>query len=141
MDNKEELAELFKQLIEVENINVKEVAESAKKVGNAAAKLYLKIIRMDSQKHSEILSGLLEFMANAPPLENLWEYKLESYVDPFVVKKELERHIEREKQMIKHIEKGIQKTKDEALKMLLQYIGEEEKRHHKMLEAILKHTP
>lgn len=42
--------------------------------------------------------------------------------------------------MIVHVEKEIQKTKDKALKMLLQYILEEEKKHHKMLETIIKHT-
>jgi rubrerythrin len=138
--SEEELIKLIKQQIAVEDINVKEVAESEKKVGNAAAKLYLSVIKMDSQKHVEILKGILNFLSKSPPHENLWQYKLESYVDPLVVKKELERHMEREKQMIQHIENEIKKTKDEALKMLLQYIGDEERRHHKIIETILKHT-
>ncbi|MEM2147666.1 MAG: ferritin-like domain-containing protein [Candidatus Bathyarchaeia archaeon] len=136
----EEWIKLVKHQIEVENVNVKEVAESEKKVGNAAAKLYLRIIRMDSQKHAEVLSGLLDFIGKVPSSENLWTHKLESYVDPFVVKKELERHMEREMQMIQHVKKEIRKTKDEALKTLLRYIVEEEKKHHKMIETILKNT-
>jgi rubrerythrin len=136
----EDWVKLVKQQIAVENTNVKEVAESEKKVGNAAAKLYLRIIKMDSQKHAEILSGLLEFIGKVPPTEDLWTYKLESYVDPFVVKRELEAHMEREKQMIQHVEKELWKTRDEALKALLQYILDEEKKHHKMLETVIKHT-
>jgi hypothetical protein len=34
---------MVKKQIEVENLNVKEVAESESKVGNAAAKMYLHI--------------------------------------------------------------------------------------------------
>lgn len=137
----ESWVKLVKQQIAVENINVKEVAESEKKIGNAAAKLYLRIIRMDSQKHAEILNGLLEFIGKVPSAENLWNYRLESYVDPFVVKRELEAHMAREKQMIQHVKREIAKTNDETLKALLQYLLEEEKRHHKMLETIIKHTP
>ena len=42
--------------------------------------------------------------------------------------------------MIVHVEKEIKQTKDEGLKTLLQYIVEEEKKHHQMLETIIKHT-
>ncbi|MGC8895879.1 MAG: ferritin family protein [Candidatus Bathyarchaeia archaeon] len=140
MDVTDEWIKLVKKQIEVENLNVKEVAESETKVGNAAAKMYLRIIELDSQKHAEVLSGILNVVGKIPPSENLWKYKIESYVDPLVVKRDLQRHMEREAQMIVHVEKEIQRTKDKALKMLLQYILEEERKHHKMLETIIKHT-
>ncbi|MEM3700087.1 MAG: ferritin family protein [Candidatus Bathyarchaeia archaeon] len=140
MNVADEWIKMVKKQIEVENINVKEVAESETKVGNAAAKMYLHIIKLDSQKHADVLSGILDVVGKIPPSENLWKYKLESYVDPLVVKRDLQRHMEREAQMIAHVEKEIQKTKDKALKTLLQYILEEEKKHHKMLETVIKHT-
>jgi hypothetical protein len=140
MNITDEWIKMVKKQIEVENLNVKEVAESETKVGNAAAKMYLRIIKLDSQKHAEVLSGILDVVGKIPPSENLWKYKLESYVDPLVVKRDLQRHMEREAQMIVHVEKEIQRTKDKALKMLLQYILEEEKKHHKMLETIIKYT-
>jgi hypothetical protein len=140
MDVTDEWIKLVKKQIEVENLNVNEVAESENKVGNAAAKMYLRIIKLDSQKHAEVLSGILDVVRKIPPSENLWKYKLESYVDPLVVKRDLQRHMEREAQMIVHVEKEIQRTKDKVLKILLQYILEEERKHHKMLETIIKHT-
>lgn len=140
MDVTDELIELVKKQVEIENINVKEVADTEKKIGNAAAKLLLHIIKMDSQKHAEVLGGILEAVGKIPPSENLWLHKLESYVDPMAVKKDLERHKQREAQMIVHVEKEIKQTKDEGLKTLLQYIVEEEKKHHQMLETIIKHT-
>jgi len=140
MNVTDELVKLVKKQVEVENINVKEVADTEKKVGNVAAKLLLHIIKMDSQKHAEVLGGILEVADKIPPSENLWQYKLESYVDPIAVKKDLERHKQREAQMIAYVEKEIKQTKDEGLKTLLQYIVEEEKKHHQMLETIIKHT-
>jgi len=140
MDVTDELIKLVKKQVEVENINVKEVSETEKIIGNAAAKLLLHIIKMDSQKHAEVLDGVLEVVGKIPPSGNLWLHKLESYVDPLAVKKDLERHKQREAQMIVHVEKEIKQTKDEGLKTLLQYIVEEEKKHHQMLETIIKHT-
>jgi len=95
---------------------------------------------MDSQKHADALEGMLEVLKGKPPSKNLWEHKLESYVDPIVVKKELERHMERENQMIKHVEEEIEETKDEGLRMLLKFIVEDERKHHKMLEEIIKRS-
>lgn len=86
MNVADELIKMVKKQIEIENLNVKEVAESETKIGNAAAKMYLRIIKLDSQKHSEVLSGILDIVGKIPPSENLWKYKLESYVDPLVVK-------------------------------------------------------
>jgi len=131
---------MAKKQIEIEKENVKEVSETEKKIGYAAAKLFLHIIQMDSQKHADALEGMLEVLKGKPPSKNLWEHKLESYVDPIVVKKELERHMERESQMIKHVEEEIEETKDEGLRMLLEFIVEDERKHHKMLAAIIKRS-
>jgi len=48
--------------------------------------------------------------------------------------------MERESQMIKHVEEEIEETKDEGLRMLLEFIVEDERKHHKMLAAIIKRS-
>jgi len=96
-------------------------------------------IRLDSQKHADILNGILEVLRGVPPSKTLWEYRIESYIDPFVVKRELESHIKREDEMLDHVEKEIKQTKDEGLKLLLQHIADDERKHHDILEAIVKH--
>jgi len=141
MDISDELTKLVEAQIAVENLNVREADETEKKLGNAAAKLLLHIIGMDSQKHAYVLNQILEAAKEIPPSETLWQHKIESYVDPIAAKKDLEQHIKREAQMIKHVEEETKQTKDEGLRMLLQYIVEEEKKHHKMLETIIEHTP
>ena len=141
MENKEKLIELIKAQIEIEKENVRQVNATEKKVDNAAAKISLLEIRIDSQKHADILSGILEFLRETPSSENLWEHRLAGYVDPFVVKNELESHEKRESQAIELVENEIKNTKDEGLRLLLQNILEDEKKHHKMLENIVKHLP
>lgn len=139
METRERLIELIKKQIEIEENNVRQVSETEKKIDNAAAKMSLLEIRLDSQKHADILNGILEVLRGVPPSKTLWEYRIESYIDPFVVKRELESHIKREDEMLDHVEKEIKQTKDEGLKLLLQHIADDERKHHDILEAIVKH--
>lgn len=139
METRERLTELIKKQIEIERENVKQVNETEKKVDNAAAKLSLLEIRLDSQKHAGILSGILEVLTKVQSSETLWEHRISSYIDPFVVKKELRNHEEREAKMIKHVEEEIKQTKDEGLKLLLQHVLDDERKHHEILRAIVKH--
>lgn len=139
METRERLIELIRAQIEVEKENVRQVTETEKKVDNAAAKLSLLEIRLDSQKHADILNGILEVLSGVPPSQTLWEYRISSYIDPFLVKGELESHEEREARMIDHVEEEIKQTKDEGIKLLLQHVLEDERKHHKILETIVKH--
>ncbi len=139
METRERLIELIRKQIEIERENVRQVNETEKKVDNAAAKLSLLEIRLDSQKHADISNGILEVLRGVPPSKTLWEYRIESYIDPFVVKRELESHIKREDEMLDNVEKEIKQTKDEGLKLLLQHIADDERKHHDILEAIVKH--
>ena len=139
METKERFIQLIKKQIEIEKENVRYVSETEKKVGNAAAKMSLLEIRLDSQKHVDILNGILEVLSGVPPSQTLWEYRLESYVDPLVVKRELENHVKRETEMLEHVEEEIKQTKDGGLKLLLQHIADDERKHHKILETIVKH--
>lgn len=138
MEVKKELLQLLKKQIEVEKTNVEQVSNTEEKIDNAAAKLFLHIIGVDSQKHAYVLKGIIEILSKVPPSKDLWEHKLESYVDPIAVKRELESHMKREAEMIAHVEKEIKQAKDEGLKQLLQLIFEEEKKHHKMLKTVIQ---
>ena len=40
--------------------------------------------------------------------------------------------------MLKHVEDEVKRTKDDALKLLLKHIAEDEKKHHEIMETILK---
>lgn len=108
------------------------------KVHSAAAKLLLAEMLLDSKKHEDILTEILKVLEKAPPPTRLWDARIESYVDMQMVKKELERHIKIESDMLQDVEKEIKETNDEALKVLLTHIAEDEKKHHKNIELIIK---
>jgi len=71
---------------------------------------------------------------------NLWDARIEGYVDMQVVKKELERHIKLEEAMLKDVERIISESKDEAIKLLFTHIAEDEKKHHKNIQLIIKRS-
>lgn len=107
------------------------INELMKKVDTAAAQLLLLEMRLDSQKHANILGGILRVLKGIHPSKALWEYEIESYVDRIAVKRELENHVKMETEVLSHVEKEIGHTKDEGLKLLLQHIAYDEKKHHK----------
>ena len=68
----------------------------------------------------------------------MWDARIDSYVDMQVMKKELEKHVKLEDDMLKDVEKVIASTKDEALKLMFTHIAEDEKKHHKNVELVIK---
>jgi len=115
-------------------------AKLEQKVHTAAAKLLLAEMRLDSTKHENILQEILNVLEEVPPTPpetKLWDYRIESYVDMQVVGKELQRHVKIEDDMLRDVEAEIKATKDEALKVLLTHIAEDEKKHHRNIELIV----
>ena len=84
-----------------------------------------------------ILEGILDVISqkDAKPL---WDILIESYVDKLVVKKNLENHIKTEEVMIEHIQREMNETKDEGIKLLLEHIASDEKKHHEILKTVIR---
>lgn len=134
--SEEKLTDLIKRQITIEKDVEKDMIEQEKRVHTVAARLLLLEVRLDAYKHAKILEAILKVMGKKP--EPLWNYRLESYAESFAVKKELEKHMEREKYTLQHVEEEMKETKDEAVKLLLQHILEDENKHHKIIETIIK---
>jgi len=118
---------------------VKAVEALEGRVHNEAARLLLAELRLDSTKHAQICNEILKAVEKAEPV-NLWDARIEGYVDMQVVKKELERHIKLEEAMLKDVERIIAVSKDEAIKLLLSHIVEDERKHHKNIQTIIKRS-
>ena len=54
------------------------------------------------------------------------------------MKTNLEKHIKTEDAMIDLVEKEIKGTEDEGIKLLLQHIASDEKKHHEILQTVIK---
>jgi len=132
-----ELADIIREQVEIEKESVRRLSETEKKVGSGAARLLLCEMRMDSQKHANVLEAMLDVL-KSPPLGSSWERALHSFVDPAIVRKEIENHKALEKSMLGLIQEEIAKTNDEVIITLLNHLGEDEKRHHEILDAIVQ---
>ena len=135
--------------IKLEKDTTRKVRELEEATGNLAAKLLLAEMRLDTEKHAKILQTMLDLMKQRDagmPIKThldagtikLWDAKIDSYVETLVVKKMLEDHVKVETDMLKHVEKEMKETDDEALKLLFKHIADDEKKHHEIMETILK---
>ena len=137
MISEDPVVELVKKQKRNEEAMVKVVEDLEGKVDSEAAKLLLAELRLDSTKHARICEQILKIAEKTKP-DRLWDARIDSYVDMQVMKKELERHIKLEDSMLKDVEKVIATTKDEALKLMFTHIAEDEKKHHKNVELVIK---
>ncbi len=135
--SQEKLVKLIKEQIKIEEIFVTAVEEEIKNIHNIAAKLLLLETQKDSDKHAMILEGILEVISQRDT-KPLWDTLQDSYVDKLVVKRNLEKHIKTEMTMLKHVETEMKETKDEGIKLLLEHIASDEKKHHKILQTVIK---
>lgn len=135
--SQETLEKLVREQIKIERNFVTAVEKEIKDVHNVAARLLLLETQKDSEKHAIILEGILEVISqkDAKPL---WDTLQDSYVDKLVVKKNLANHINTEMAMLGHIEKEMKATKDGGIKLLLEHIASDEKKHHQILETVIK---
>jgi rubrerythrin len=133
------VVKLIQRQKQSEESMVKAVEVLEGRVQNEAAKLLLAELRLDSTKHAQICSEILKTVDKAEPV-NLWDARIGGYVDMQVVRKELERHIKLEEAMLKDVERIINESKDEAIKLLFTHIAEDERKHHKNIQLIIKRS-
>ncbi len=136
---KERLIELVKKQKAIEDEVSKSVETQLEQVNTAAGRLLLTEMKFDARKHSAILQGILDVIEKNSDVQ-LWDYKIDSYVDKLVVRKELEKHIAIEKDTLDMAKEEMRHTDDEGIKLLLQHIAEDEDRHHALLKTIVNNS-
>ena len=137
MTNNTDLIETLEKHRQLELRNIKICQEREKQLKNPAAQLMLYQIRMDSTKHAYILQKLKEIIEEDIP-EPIWSYQADRYIGQVSTGEELKKHAELEKEMIAAHEETIKKSTDPGIKMILQHIVEDEKRHHKIIMTMIK---
>ena len=130
MSTKDELTRFMKEQIAVENKIVQSLNKSLVDIGNPAVKGVLKGISLDSVKHAEMYSSaitLLTTVSKALTQENLDKQK-----------DLVEKHIQMEVELIEQISKMLPNVRDSKVKLLLNAILADEKRHHGLLKKVLE---
>lgn len=134
MEDKKRLMDLIRAQIELEKDISGRLANLEGRVDSIAAKLLIREMQLDTEKHAEILGEALKVI-EAP--KSFWDYTIHVDADKRMVKRELEEHIKAEEKMKQQIEEEAKKTADEALKLLLKHFADDEDKHHKILKTIL----
>jgi bacterioferritin (cytochrome b1) len=127
--------------IKFEKDTARKIKKLEEATANLAAKLFLAEMRFDTEKHAKILQTMLDVMKQREPeiaAKTLWDTKIHSYVDTLVARKMLDDHVKVETEMLSHVQEEMKKTDDEALKLLLRHIADDEKKHHEIMKTILK---
>jgi rubrerythrin len=136
METRDKLVQLIQEQMEIERASAAKLVETEQRVGTGAARLLLVEMRYDSQKHAAVLEAALEALKGSPSSEPLWEQAFSGFVDPIIVKKEIENHKALGKSMVAHIQKEMAETNDGAVRTMLQHLADDERRHNEILDAI-----
>jgi len=130
LPQKDELTEFLKKQIEVENEIVKSLNKSLGDIQNPTVKGVLKGISLDSVKHSEMYTSAIMLLTSVS--QALTQEHLDKQKDL------VERHIRMEAELIKKIEKILPTVENRKVKLLLNAILEDERRHHGLLKNVLE---
>ena len=128
MSSKDELVKFLKDQVRIENKIVESLNKSMPEIGNLAVKGVLKGISLDSVKHAEMYASavtLLTTVSKALTQENLDKQK-----------DLVEKHIQMELELIQKIGKTLPNVKDKKVRLLLEAILSDEKRHHELLKNV-----
>ena len=130
MSSKEELITFLKEQIKIENKIVESLNKSVREIENPTVKGVLKGISLDSIKHSHLYSSAIEL------LTSISRALTQEHLDK---QRELvEKHIRMEAELIEKLNKTIPNIENEKIKLLLNAIQSDEKRHHELLKKVLE---
>ena len=135
MNGDKTLSELIKIQVKLERETAEKLQKIRDRLDSLAARLLVREMQLDTMKHAEILEEALRAFETP---KSFWDYNIHIEADKRTVKQELLEHIKVEEKMRKRFEEEMKKTDDEALKMILQNFLDDEKKHHIILNTILK---
>jgi len=130
LKSKDELLNFLKKQIKVENEIVDSLNNGLVEVKNPPVKGVLKGISLDSVKHAEMYAAATEL------LKGVSKALTQEHLDK--QRALVEKHIRMEADLIKKIRKVIPTVENEKVKLLLNAVLADEKRHHELLKMILE---
>ena len=130
MSSKDELTNFLKKQIKIENKIVKSLKGSLGEIKNPAVRGVLKGISLDSVKHAEMYASAVNLLTSVQPALT------QAHLDE---QRELvEKHILLEAELIEKISKTMPGIENKKVKLLLNAILMDEKRHHELLKRVLE---
>jgi rubrerythrin len=130
LKSKDDLLNFMKAQIKVENEIVDSLNNALVDVKNPPVKGVLKGISLDSVKHAEMYAAATELLTSVS--QALSQEHLDKQ------KALVEKHIRMEEELIKKINKVLPSVENTKVKLLLNAILADEKRHHELLKMVLE---
>ncbi|TET19163.1 hypothetical protein E3J74_07705 [Candidatus Bathyarchaeota archaeon] len=130
MISKDELVGFLKKQVNIENEIVNSVNGALGEIENPAVKGVLKGISLDSLKHAEMYGAAISLLTSVLPAltqENLDKQR-----------ELVEKHMHMEAELIEKISKVLPNIENKNVKLLLNAISLDEKRHHQLLKEVLE---
>jgi len=130
MNSKEEVADFLEKQIRIEKEIVESLKKSLDEIKNPVVKGVLKGISLDSLKHAEMYESAVSLLTSVQPA------LAQEHLDK---QRELvEKHIRMELDLIRKIGNALPDIENEKVKLLLNAILTDEKRHHELLKNVLE---
>ena len=125
-----ELVSFLKEQIKIENRIVDSINGALGDIGNPSVKGVLKGISLDSVKHAEMYDAAVTLLTSVS--KALSQEQLDKQ------RELVEKHIRMEAELIKRIGKITPDIENEKVKLLLNAILMDERRHHELLKKVLE---
>ncbi len=126
----EDLISFLKKQVDLENMIVEEGNKSVKGIENVLVRELIRGIALDSMKHANMLEAMIALISGAKIF--LSEEERER------IGTQIKRHIELEKKAMETYSTLLDQITDEKMRLLIDYILKDEKRHHRLLLNIDK---
>ena len=130
MGGEDRLVEFLREQVKIEKGIVDSLNKALVDIENPAVKGSLKAVSLDSVKHSEMYTSAVSLLTEVP--KALTQEHLDKQTE--LVKK----HIELELRLIRKISEELPKVENEKVRLLLNAILSDEKRHHALLKELLE---
>lgn len=128
--SRRDLENFIREQMKIENDIVKSLETAIVDIKNPSVKNVLRGISLDSLKHLEMYSSALILLTSTS--QALQQEQLDKQ------RELIERHIRIEADLINKINEILPKVEDEKVKLLLEAILADEKRHHELLVKVLE---
>jgi rubrerythrin len=124
------LVDFLKKQITIENEIVDSLNNSLVEIKNPSVKGVLKGISLDSVKHAELYASAIKLLTSTS--QALTQENLD------MQKRLVEKHIELEAELIEKLEKIVPTVNNGKVRLLLDAILSDERRHHELLKMVLE---
>ncbi|MCW4021143.1 MAG: hypothetical protein NWF14_07955 [Candidatus Bathyarchaeota archaeon] len=130
MGREKRVLEFLREQIKIEDEIVDSLNEALTEIENPAVKGTLKGISLDSVKHAQMYASAINLLTRVP--KALTQKQLDEQ------RELVEKHIRIEAKLIKRISEELVSIKNEKVRLLLNAILLDEKRHHTLLRQVLE---